>query len=100
MTKLNSVFYDIYKSYDDNYRDGPLALKDFKKIQRSSLKKHSFLGFPINLPFGIPSGPLLILALMYQPIKRYAQTFSRAILTPTLFMSKHQENFTPIRLKD
>ena len=59
MTKLNSVFYDIYKSYDDNYRDGPLALKDFKKIQRSSLKKHSFLGFPINLPFGIPSGPLL-----------------------------------------
>lgn len=59
MSKLNSVFYDIYKSYDDNYKTGPVTLEKFKKVSRLNSKKYSFLGFPVNLPFGIPSGPLL-----------------------------------------
>lgn len=58
---LKEAFYDPRKSYDSNYSEGPFG--DFangKKIE-DPLKppKHEFLGHPVNLPFGIPAGPLL-----------------------------------------
>lgn len=57
---MDSLFYDIYKTYDENYRLGPINLKKLKKPLFAEEKpKYSFLGFPINFPFGIPAGPLL-----------------------------------------
>lgn len=57
---MTSLFYDIKKSYDDNYKAGPYLLKKLiKPIFKKSKKKYTFLGFSINLPFGIPAGPLL-----------------------------------------
>lgn len=57
---MDSLFYDIYKTYDENYRLGPTGLKKLKKPKfRNRALKYKFLGFPINLPFGIPAGPLL-----------------------------------------
>lgn len=57
---MDSLFYDIYKTYDENYRLGPNGLKKLKKPKfRNRALKYKFLGFPINLPFGIPAGPLL-----------------------------------------
>ena len=50
--------YNIDRSYDDNYREGPL----FKGRIPSSIpqgKPISFLGIPANSRLGIPAGPLL-----------------------------------------
>ncbi|HMS22344.1 MAG TPA: hypothetical protein PKA38_01145 [Candidatus Levybacteria bacterium] len=55
------VFYDPLKSYEDNYADGPFG--DFanrKKIKDPlAPPQFDFLGHKVNLPFGIPAGPLL-----------------------------------------
>ncbi|MBI2028557.1 MAG: dihydroorotate oxidase [Candidatus Levybacteria bacterium] len=57
---MNAPFYDIFKSYEENYSLGPLGLKKLKRpIFKKTKPKYSFLGLPINLPFGIPAGPLL-----------------------------------------
>src|SRR3989344_2295280 len=57
---MNSPLYNIYKTYDQNFDLGPLGLKKLKKpIFKSTKNKYSFLGFSVNLPFGIPAGPLL-----------------------------------------
>ncbi|MCL5970752.1 MAG: dihydroorotate oxidase [Patescibacteria group bacterium] len=57
---MNSGFYDIYRSYEDNYRLGPINLKKINKPGKITAKNpHKFLNFEINTPFGIPSGPLL-----------------------------------------
>lgn len=57
---MDSLFYDSYKTYDENYRLGPIGLKKLKKPLFDEKKpKYTFLGFPINFPFGIPAGPLL-----------------------------------------
>lgn len=57
---MNSLFYDIKKTYDENYIQGPVGLKNLKKpIFDPKKPRYKFLGFPIDLPFGIPAGPLL-----------------------------------------
>ena len=57
---MNSPLYNIYKTYDQSFDLGPLGLKKLKKpIFKRTKPKYSFLGFPVNLPFGIPAGPLL-----------------------------------------
>ncbi len=57
---MNSPMYNIYKTYDQNFDLGPIGLKNLKKpIFKNVKPKYSFLGFPVNLPFGIPAGPLL-----------------------------------------
>ncbi len=57
---MNSSLYNIYKTYDQNFDLGPIGLKNLKKpIFKRTKPKYSFLGFPVNLPFGIPAGPLL-----------------------------------------
>ena len=53
-------FYDSTKSYDDNYQNGPFG--DFATAPTDTFPKTistNFLGFPLNIPFGIPAGPLL-----------------------------------------
>lgn len=57
---MNSPLYNIYKTYDQNFDLGPIGLKNLKKpIFKKTKPKYDFLGFPVNLPFGIPAGPLL-----------------------------------------
>lgn len=57
---MNSPLYNIYKTYDQNFDLGPIGLKKLKKPLFEERKpKYTFLGFPINFPFGIPAGPLL-----------------------------------------
>lgn len=57
---MDSLFYDIRKSYDENFDLGPVLLKKLKKpLFKKTKPSYSFLGFPINFPFGIPAGPLL-----------------------------------------
>lgn len=56
---MNSAFYDIYASYEENLKNGPPILKSkIKPPVRTIKKKYNFLGFKVNLPFGIPAGPL------------------------------------------
>ncbi len=53
-------FYDPHLSYDDNYDQGPFG--SFATAEVWHLKKpakFTFLGIPIDTPFGIPAGPLL-----------------------------------------
>lgn len=57
---MNALFYDIYLSYEENYDLGPIALEKLQKPPFKITRKSSkFLGFSVNLPFGIPAGPLL-----------------------------------------
>ncbi len=57
---MKAAFYDPAISYEKNYENGPPILSQrIKPRKRKIKKKHSFLGFDVNLPFGIPPGPLL-----------------------------------------
>lgn len=53
-------FYDSTKSYEDNYNEGPFG--DFASRPSEPLQKGksaTFLGYQLDIPFGIPAGPLL-----------------------------------------
>lgn len=52
-----SPTYDITRSYEANYQEGPF-LKE-KPPTRQIRKKVKFLGFDVNSRLGIPAGPLL-----------------------------------------
>lgn len=54
------AFYDPNISYEENFAKGPPVLsQNLTPPQRDIQKTYKFLGFDINLPFGIPAGPLL-----------------------------------------
>lgn len=58
MTK--QPFYDPYLSYEDNYLDGPFGeFAKNKKYKNKKSPEYTFFGNKVNLPFGIPAGPLL-----------------------------------------
>lgn len=57
---IKTPFYDPTLSYEDNYQKGPFS--DFatgEKYIQEVEPKYDFLGQKVNLPFGIPAGPLL-----------------------------------------
>lgn len=57
---MNPAFYDSSISYDDNYEKGPPVLsQNLIPPKREITKQYKFLGFDVNMPFGIPAGPLL-----------------------------------------
>ncbi|MFI5265241.1 MAG: hypothetical protein ACHQT7_00665 [Candidatus Levyibacteriota bacterium] len=58
---LGQPFYDPLKSYDENYMEGPFgSFADGIKIKEPlAPPQYEFLGHKVNLPFGIPAGPLL-----------------------------------------
>lgn len=64
---LHTPFYDPEKSYEENFEKGPYgAFSDGEVLENkgggnaSALEpKYDFLGFKVNSPFGIPSGPLI-----------------------------------------
>lgn len=57
---MQPTFYDPGLSYEENYIKGPpLFSLTQKPPKRNILKKYKHLGFEVNLPFGIPPGPLL-----------------------------------------
>lgn len=56
---LKVPFYDPTKSYDENYNQGPFGEFADGVDLRGGEPQFDFLGFKINIPFGIPSGPLL-----------------------------------------
>lgn len=57
---IYTSFYDPDKSYEENFEKGPYgAFADGEKISNNSKKQYDFLGFKVNSPFGIPSGPLI-----------------------------------------
>ena len=58
---LQVPFYDPEKSYEENFKDGPFgAFADGKIIKnKNKPSQFDFLGFKVNSPFGIASGPLV-----------------------------------------
>jgi dihydroorotate dehydrogenase (NAD+) catalytic subunit len=53
-------FYDPMKSYEENFEHGPFgAFKDKKVFADQKPPQHTFLGYPVHVPFGIAAGPLL-----------------------------------------
>ncbi|WP_392551361.1 hypothetical protein RHO14_07665 [Orbus wheelerorum] len=60
MKKTITPFYDPLLSYEDNYEQGPFG--DFAHSPKTVIevtKPSHFLNLSVNLPFGIPAGPLL-----------------------------------------
>lgn len=49
--------YDIHKSYDENYKNGPVV--DFSIPKRIKLKSKKLWNYRVNSPIGVPAGPLL-----------------------------------------
>lgn len=57
---MDSPFYNINFSYDQNWKEGPpLVNNKVTPPKRIIKKKQKFLGFDVNVPFGMPAGPLL-----------------------------------------
>lgn len=57
---MSLTFYDNTRSYEKNFEKGPpLASTNINPPKRIIKKTSNFLGFSVNLPFGIPAGPLL-----------------------------------------
>jgi dihydroorotate dehydrogenase len=57
---LATPFYDPEKTYEENFENGPFgAFADGEVLENNSKRKFNFLGFLVNSPFGIPSGPLI-----------------------------------------
>lgn len=57
---MQTPYFDPAKTYDENSQKGPFG--DFTNgvdLRINEEPKFDFLGFKINTPFGIPSGPLL-----------------------------------------
>ncbi|OCG70657.1 dihydroorotate oxidase [Gilliamella sp. Occ3-1] len=53
-------FYNPSISYEDNYAQGPFGLfTQLDKAEQIPTKSSKFLNHDVNLPFGIPAGPLL-----------------------------------------
>lgn len=51
--------YDPSKTYTENWDKGPFPPQGFEPQEKQGSLNYKFLGYPINLPFGIPAGPLL-----------------------------------------
>ncbi len=57
---MKTPFYDPLKTYEENYDYGPFgSFANPEKYQLMTDLSHDFLGHKVNLPFGIPAGPLL-----------------------------------------
>ncbi len=53
-------FYCPYKSYEQNNQGGPFGyFADSRDLRDPQNSQYEFLGYKINLPFGIASGPLI-----------------------------------------
>lgn len=74
MAAMDAPFYDVNLSYEDNYAKGPfgafaaalegragagVATSAAETAATAEASSENFLGLPVNLPFGIPAGPLL-----------------------------------------
>src|SRR3989344_2684670 len=60
VSMLQTPFFDPQRSYEDNYNQGPLgAFADGEIYKEGETPQAEFLGFKVNLPFGIAAGPLL-----------------------------------------
>jgi len=55
MTK--ALFYDPNRTFDDNYDNGPFDMDD-ADYRNDTTPMYTFLGHPINFPFGIAAGSL------------------------------------------
>jgi dihydroorotate dehydrogenase len=56
---MHAAFYDPSLSFEENYEKGPLC--NFENIslpKRKIATTSKFLGFEVNVPFGIPAGPI------------------------------------------
>lgn len=57
---VQDPFYDPLLSYEENYNEGPFSsFAQSEKYKEKGKPKFEFLGQKVNLPFGIPAGPLL-----------------------------------------
>ena len=55
-----AAFYDPALSFEENYKQGPFtAVRWQPEVDGPAASQHTFLGQPVQVPFGIPAGPLL-----------------------------------------
>ena len=57
---IQTPFYDPNKSYEQNFNEGPFGAFSHPEVLKDKNEpKYDFLGQKVNLPFGIPAGPLI-----------------------------------------
>ena len=56
---MHVAFYDPTISFEENYKKGPpINFQNISLPHRKITQTEKFLGFDVNVPFGIPAGPL------------------------------------------
>lgn len=56
---MHAAFYDPALSFEENYEKGPaINFQNISLPHRKITHTDTFLGFEVNVPFGIPAGPL------------------------------------------
>lgn len=57
---MDSTLYNINWTYEENLKKGPVGLAKLKKpTYKKVVPRFKFLGFPIDIPYGIAAGPLI-----------------------------------------
>lgn len=103
---MKTPFYNPQLSYEDNYREGPFGnFAKTPKKKKSSSSPELFLNLPVDLPFGIPAGPLLNAnfvkaALNYGfDLVTYKTVRTRAVAShplPNVLAIHHNGNIKPL----
>lgn len=81
--------YDIFKSWEENYKDGPIFKGIIPTFPRK--KKWKLLGFDLISPLGVAAGPLP----NYKWIKLYAKLGFGSLEHKTVRTSPHPSHPTP-----
>lgn len=94
---LKEPFYCPYKSYEQNNQEGPFGyFADSCDLRDSQHPQYEFLGYKINLPFGIASGPL-INSKFVEAAFRYDYSLSVYKTVRTRYYPCHQyPNIVPV----
>ena len=97
---LQVPFYDPTKSYDENYISGPYGqFANGHIYEQKGKSSFEFLGETVNLPFGIPAGPILNSNFAKAAFEKGFDLVVYKTIRSSIFPCHPHPNILPIELK-
>lgn len=104
MDKMNNdalPFYDPNKTYEDNYLHGPFGAFSHKpKKKLPALTKSEFLNFKVDLPFGIPAGPIINSNFVKAAFEHGFSIVTYKTVRSQIFTSHPWPNIVPVKVAE